>query len=43
MIDKKISLITIHDVNPSCAEKLQKITDNNKSEAFKEYRKLIKY
>ena len=26
MIDKKISLITIHDVNPSCAEKLQKIT-----------------
>ena len=27
MIDKKISLITIHDVNPSCAEKLQKITD----------------
>ena len=27
MIDKKISLITIHDVNPSCVEKLQKITD----------------
>ena len=27
MIDKKLSLITIHDVNPSCAEKLQIITD----------------
>jgi predicted deacetylase len=27
MIDKKISLVTIHDVNPSCAEKLQTITD----------------
>jgi predicted deacetylase len=27
MIDKKLSLVTIHDVNPSCAEKLQKITD----------------
>lgn len=27
MIDKKLSLITIHDVNPSCSEKLQIITD----------------
>ena len=27
MIDKKLSLVTIHDVNPSCAEKLQTITD----------------
>src|SRR4051812_34440650 len=27
MIDKKLSLITIHDVNPSCSEKLQTITD----------------
>jgi predicted deacetylase len=27
MIDKKLSLLTIHDVNPSCSEKLQKITD----------------
>lgn len=30
MIDKKLSLITIHDVNPSCAEKLQKTTDELK-------------
>jgi predicted deacetylase len=27
MIDKKLSLVTIHDVNPSSSEKLQKITD----------------
>jgi predicted deacetylase len=27
MIDKKLSLVTIHDVNPSCSEKLKKITD----------------
>ncbi len=27
MIDRKLSLVTIHDVNPSCTEKLQKITD----------------
>ncbi len=27
MINKKISLITIHDVNPSCSEKLQMVTD----------------
>ncbi len=27
MIDKKIGIITIHDVNPSCSEKLQTITD----------------
>jgi predicted deacetylase len=27
MIDQKLSLVTIHDVNPSCSEKLQKITD----------------
>jgi predicted deacetylase len=27
MIDKKLSLITIHDVNPSCSEKLQIVTD----------------
>ena len=27
MIDKKIIIVTIHDVNPSCAEKLQTITD----------------
>jgi predicted deacetylase len=27
LIDKKLSLVTIHDVNPSCAEKLQTITD----------------
>ena len=27
MIDRKLSLVTIHDVNPSCAEKLQQITD----------------
>jgi predicted deacetylase len=27
MIDQKLSLVTIHDVNPSCAEKLQIITD----------------
>lgn len=27
MIDQKLSLVTIHDVNPSCAERLQKITD----------------
>ena len=30
MIDKKLSLVTIHDVNPSCAEKLQKTTDELK-------------
>jgi predicted deacetylase len=27
MIERKLSLVTIHDVNPSCAEKLQKTTD----------------
>lgn len=27
MIDQKLSLVTIHDVNPSCAEKLQRTTD----------------
>jgi predicted deacetylase len=27
MIEKKIAIITIHDINPSCAEKLQLITD----------------
>ncbi|MGN6349751.1 MAG: DUF2334 domain-containing protein [Candidatus Nitrosocosmicus sp.] len=27
MIDQKLSLVTIHDVNPSCSEKLQNITD----------------
>jgi predicted deacetylase len=27
MIDRKLSLVTIHDVNPSCAEKLQQITN----------------
>ena len=27
MIDRKLCLITIHDVNPSCAERLQKITN----------------
>ena len=27
MIEKKIAIITIHDINPSCAEKLQSITD----------------
>jgi predicted deacetylase len=27
MIDKKIGIITIHDVNPSCSEKLQTITN----------------
>jgi len=27
MIDKKIAIVTIHDVNPSCAEKLQKTTN----------------
>jgi predicted deacetylase len=27
MIDKKLSLLTIHDVNPSCSEKLQIVTD----------------
>jgi arabinogalactan endo-1,4-beta-galactosidase len=27
MIEKKIALITIHDINPSCAEKLQLIAD----------------
>jgi predicted deacetylase len=27
MIDKKIGIITIHDVNPSCSQKLQTITD----------------
>jgi predicted deacetylase len=27
MIDKKLSILTIHDVNPSCSEKLQSITD----------------
>jgi predicted deacetylase len=27
MIEEKLSLVTIHDVNPSCAEKLKKITD----------------
>jgi predicted deacetylase len=27
MIDQKLSLVTIHDVNPSCSGKLQKITD----------------
>ena len=30
MIDKKIAIVTIHDVNPSCAEKLQKITNELK-------------
>ena len=30
MIDKKLSLVIIHDVNPSCAEKLQKTTDELK-------------
>ena len=27
MIDKKLGIITIHDVNPSCSKKLQTITD----------------
>lgn len=27
MIDKKIGVITIHDVNPSCSQKLQTITN----------------
>jgi predicted deacetylase len=27
MIDEKIGIITIHDVNPSCSQKLQTITD----------------
>lgn len=27
MIDEKLGIITIHDVNPSCSEKLQTITD----------------
>jgi hypothetical protein len=27
MIDKKIGIITIHDVNPSISQKLQTITD----------------
>lgn len=27
MIEKKIAIITIHDINPSCAEKLQLIVD----------------
>jgi predicted deacetylase len=27
MIEKKIAIITLHDINPSCAEKLQLITD----------------
>jgi predicted deacetylase len=27
MIDEKIGLITIHDVNPLCSQKLQIITD----------------
>lgn len=27
MIDKKLCIVTIHDVNPSCSEKLQKIAD----------------
>jgi len=27
MIDNKIGIITIHDVNPSCSQKLQTITD----------------
>ena len=35
MIDKKIGIITIHDVNPTCSKKLQTITnelDNLKSQ-----------
>ncbi len=27
MIDRKLSILTLHDVNPSCSEKLQSITD----------------
>ena len=27
MIGKKLSILTIHDVNPTCSEKLQKVTD----------------
>jgi predicted deacetylase len=27
LIDKKLSLITINDVNPSCSEELQIVTD----------------
>jgi len=27
MIDEKLGIITIHDVNPSCSKKLQTITD----------------
>lgn len=27
MIDRKLCIVTIHDVNPSCSEKLQKTTD----------------
>src|SRR5215210_356506 len=27
MIEKKLSILTIHDVNPTCSEKLQKVTD----------------
>ena len=27
MIDKKLCIVTIHDVNPSCSDKLQKITE----------------
>jgi predicted deacetylase len=35
MIDKKIGIVTIHDVNPSCAEKLQKITNELKKLGIK--------
>jgi len=27
LIDRKLSILTLHDVNPSCSEKLQNITD----------------
>ena len=27
LIDRKLSILTLHDVNPSCSEKLQSITD----------------
>jgi len=34
VIEKKIAIITIHDIDPSCTEKLQSITDANAINKF---------
>jgi predicted deacetylase len=43
MIDKKLSLLTIHDVNPSCSEKLQIVTDELKKLNIKYNLSIVPY